>query len=316
MPNYGAGATGALSGAATGAAIGSVVPGIGTAVGAIGGGLIGGLGGLFGGGDDAPAPPPPNPIATAALGGIVRDAQGRAAPTMYGSQFTVDPTGRQGIIDTTGRLGAIAAGTQQGAGEMAVNAQVGRANAAQMAAARASRGANAALAYRNAMRNSADIGLAGAGQAGAARLQDQAAANQQLGGLFSNLYGQDAGVAAQNAQLSQAAQQANLQAALQQRQMNDAYQIQALGQMQGWSQQQIDAYRAQLQQQQIDMQKPNILGNLAQGAGTLMQLKAMGAFGGAGAAAGPGTTTPNPGSLASMYPHGGTTGDGPVLQPS
>lgn len=314
MPNYSAGATGALSGAATGAAVGSVVPGVGTAIGAIGGGLIGGIGGLLSGGDDAaPPPPPPNPIAMNALGGIVQGAQGRAAPMFYGSGFSVDPTGRQGLVDTTGRLGAIAAGTQQGAGEMAVNAQVGRANAAQMAAARASRGANAALAFRNSMRNQADIGLAGAGQAGAARLQDQAAANAQLGSMFGNLYGQDAQIAAQNAQLGQAAQIANQQAALQQRQLNDAYQIQALGQMQGWSQQQIDAFRAQLQQQQIQQQQPNLLGSLAQGAGTLMQLKAMGAFGGnAGAGGAP---PPNPGSLAQQFPHGDQAG-GPVTMPS
>lgn len=313
MPNYSAGATGALSGAATGAAVGSVVPGIGTAVGAIGGGIIGGLGGLFSGGGDQPPPPPPNPIAQAALGGIVGSAQGRAAPSMYGAQFGVDQTGRQGILDTTGRLGAIAAGTQQGAGEMAVNAQVGRANAAQMAAARASRGANAALAFRNAQRNQADIGLAGAGQAGAARLQDQAAANQQLGGLFSNLYGQDAGVAAQNAQLAQAAQQANLQAALQQRQMNDAYQIQALGQMQGWSQQQINAYLAQLQQQQIDLNKPNLMGNLLQGGGALLALRGMQQQ----QPQQPQTPQlPNPGQLGGMFPHGGDQGSGPVTMPS
>lgn len=298
MPNWGGGAKDAASGAALGASVGGPW---GAAI----GGVAGGIYGLFGGGDDSnPAPPPPpNPLAQAALGGIVQNAQGRAAPSIYGSQLAVDQAGRQGILDTTGRLGAIAAGTQQGAGEMAVNAQVGRANAAQMAAARASRGANAALAYRNAMRNQADIGLAGAGQAGAARLQDQAAANQQLGGLYSNLYGQDIGVAGQNAQLSQAAQQANLQAALQQQQMNDAYQIQALGQMQGWSQQQIDAYRAQLQQQQIDLNKPNVLGNLAQGAGTYMQLKAMGAFG-------------QPGAGGGLNKNGATyTGGGDLLPP-
>lgn len=307
MVNWGGAAGGAASGAAMGSALGPW--------GAAAGGVIGGLAGMFGGGGDSPPPPPPpNPIATAALGDIAQNAQGRAAASMTGAQFSVDPTGRQGMLSTANRLGAIAAGTQQGAGEMAVNAQVGRANAAQMAAARASRGANAALAYRNAMRNQADIGLAGAGQAGAARLQDQAAANSQLGGLYSNLYGQDAGVASQNAQLAQAAQQANLQAQMQQRQMNDAYQIQALGQMQGWSQQQIDAYRAQLQQQQLNMQQPNLMGNLLQGAGTLAQLKASGvldkSWGGGATAA-----TPAPGSLGAMYPHG-DQGSGPVTMPS
>jgi hypothetical protein len=47
MPNWGGGATGALSGAGKGAAIGSVVPVLGTGVGAGVGAIIGGIKGLF-----------------------------------------------------------------------------------------------------------------------------------------------------------------------------------------------------------------------------------------------------------------------------
>lgn len=326
MPNWGAAGQGAASGAAVGTAI---APGWGTAIGAAAGGLYGLLGG--GGGPATLANTPDwmltQPLldqkkqqaAAAAANGdqikstlmnLATNTQARQAPQIGGSQFTVDPTGRQGLIDTTGRLGAIAAGTQQGAGEMAVNAQLGRANAAQIAAARASRGANAALAYRNAMRNTADLGLAGAGQAGAARLQDQAAANQQLGGMFANLYGQDAGVAAQNAQLAQAAQIANQQASIQSRAQNDAMQIQALGQLLGWDQQTINAHLAAIQQQRANAEQPNVLANLGQAAGTYMQLKGMGAFGGN---AGPGSAPAAGGSLASQFPHGGDSG--PVTSP-
>lgn len=326
MPDWGS----AGQGAASGAAAGSVFGPWGTAI----GGVAGGIYGLTrGGGDsvaltDAPDWMLPSQqmkdqkataIATAAqqgadikntLMGLAQNAQMRQAPSITGAQFNVDPFGRQGLVDTTGRLGAIAAGTQQGAGEMAVNAQVGRANAAQMAAARASRGANAALAYRNAMRNQADIGLAGAGQAGAARLQDQAAANSQLGTMYGNLYGQDAAIAAQNAQLGQAAQIANQQARIQSQAQNDAMQIQALGQLLGWDQQQINAHLAAIQQQRADAEKPNLLANVAQGAGTYMQLKAMGAFGQPNSGGAPG----GGGSLADQFPHG-DSGGGPVTMP-
>lgn len=154
---------------------------------------------------------------------------------------------RGGMMSTANRLGAIAGGQQAGAGEMAVNRQVGQAQSAQASAARQARGANAALAYHNGMRNSADIGLAGAGQAAQAQMQDQQAANAQLGQLYGSMYGQDANVATQNAQLGQ-------QQMLQQGAMNQqtalanqnaelqgrALQIQALGQQLGWSKEQID----------------------------------------------------------------------------
>ena len=124
---------------------------------------------------------------------------------------------RAGLMGVTNRLGAVAGGQQAGAGELAVNRQLGQANAAQVSAARMAHGANAALAYRNAMRNQADMGLAGAGQAAQAQMQDQQAANAQLGQLYGGMYGQDTAVAQANANYQQQTNMANQQAALQSR---------------------------------------------------------------------------------------------------
>jgi hypothetical protein len=139
----------------------------------------------------------------------------------------------QGLAD---RLGMMATGQQAGAGELGVNRQVSQATAAQQAAARMARGANAALAMRNAARNTADIGLAGAGQAAQAQMLDQQGANAQLGGLLSGMRGQDIGVASQNAGFQQQANLANQNAQLQQTGMNDQMKLGLLANMLGWDQ--------------------------------------------------------------------------------
>lgn len=241
-------------------------------------------------------------FATGQLNQLAQTAGNRAAPQITGAQL--DPTqmgqSRAGLFGVANRLGAIAGGQALGAGEMAVNRQIGQATAAQMAGARSAHGANAALAYRNAMRNTADIGLAGAGQAAQAQLADQAAANQQLGSIYGSAYGQDASVAAQNAQLGQGAQIANQGATLQQRQMNDALQIQALGQMLGWDQATINA---QIAKANANAQDKGILGGALQTAG---QIGAAYFTGGASLAA-PGGM---PGAQAAPAP------SGPVTSPS
>jgi len=220
----------------------------------------------------------PNPDNAAYANDLIKQlaggAQGRTAPQITGAQFTVDPTARQGLLDTAQRLGGIASGQQMGAGELAVNRQIGQATAQQMAAARMAHGANAALALRQMMRSNADLRLAGAGQAAQSRMQDQQGANAQLSSLFGNLYGQDAAAAAQNAQFGQQAQLANQQAALQQRGMNDALQMQALGQMLGWDQQTINAHLAAIQQQRANAEGPNFTASLLQGGGQLLPLLA------------------------------------------
>lgn len=181
-------------------------------------------------------------LAGSQLALAAQGAQQRAAPQIGGTQLATGQMdqSRAGAYGVANRLGSIATGQQAGAGELAVNRQLGQAQASQIAMARMARGPNSVIAGRNAARNSADLGLAGAGQAAQAQMQDQASANAQLGGLYSNLYGQDAGVAAQNAQLGQNAQMANQQASLQQTGLNDTRQMAALGQMLGWDQATID----------------------------------------------------------------------------
>jgi hypothetical protein len=254
-------------GAAGGAAAGAVAGPWGAAI----GGVVGGALGYFSGGDDDSAKKQLANYgwATGGLRDIAQTAQGRYAPMVDASYLNrqyMDQS-RGGLMDTAGRLQGIAAGTQQGAGEMAVNAQLGRAAAAQNAAARMARGANAALAYRNAMRNQADMGLAGAAQAAQSRMQDQSAANAQLGQIYGSMYGQDANVAAQNAQLAQQASLANQGAYLTQQQLNDARQMQAYQQMLAWD--------AANNGQQIDWAKfnasqPNIGANMLQAGGSIL----------------------------------------------
>jgi hypothetical protein len=263
--------------------------------------------------------------ATNQLGQIAQNAQGRAAPTAAATVAGRTQLGapaqlatgqmdqsRGGMLGVANRLGGIASGQQAGAGELAVNRQLGQANAAQQAAARMARGANAALAYRNAARNSADLGLQGAGLAAGAQMQDQQAANAQLGQLYGGMYGQDANVAAQNAQLGQQAmlqqgamdQQAtlanaqagntvalaNLQAQLAQSGMNDQQQLAALGQMLGWDQATL---QAQLAKAQIAANDKGLLPGLLQVGG---QIGAAYATGGMSAAA-PRAAAPPGGAL-------------------
>jgi hypothetical protein len=282
----------------------------------LGGAEIPGFKNLMVGGDltnSIDAQPKQYDYATGQLGQIANSAGNRAAPTIQGTQL--DPTqmaqSRAGSYSVANRLGAIAGGQQMGAGELAVNHQLGQAVAQQVAQARMARGVNGALAARNAARNSADVGMQAAGIAAQSRMTDQANANQQLAGIYGNLYGQDASVAAQNAQLGQSAQVANQNAQLAQTQMNDYMRIQALGQMLGWDQTRI---AAEMQKAGIALGDKGILPSLLQVGGAAA---AAGATGGAStigsAAAGGGGGGGGGQSLASMYPHGG--GGGPITTP-
>lgn len=275
--------------------------------------------------------------ATSQLGQIAQNAQGRAAPVASAVQAgrvqlgapaqlatgQIDQS-RGGMLGVANNLGAIASGQQMGAGELAVNRQLGAATAAQQSAARMARGATAALAYRNAARNTADIGLQGAGLAAQSRMQDQQAAQAQLGQLYGNMYGQDANVAAQNAQLGQQAmlqqgamdQQttlanaqagntvalANLQAQLAQTGMNDQQQLAALGQMLGWDQATL---QAQIAKAQVSAGDKGILPGLLQAGGQIGAAAATGGMSAAvprGGSGGGGGSQVN--SLGLMNPYG------------
>lgn len=219
--------------------------------------------------------------ASAQLGQIAGSAADRQAPQAQAYQLGPaaqlyngqTEQSRAGMYGVAGQLGSIASGQQAGAGELAVNRQVSAATAAQAAAAHMARGSNAALAYRNAARNTADIGLAGAGQASQAQMADQQAALGQQAQIYGSAYGQDANVAAQNAQLQQQqmlqqgqfGQQsglANQQAQLSQTSLNDQARIQALGQQLGWDQATIDAA---VKKGQVEASDKGIVGGILKG---------------------------------------------------
>jgi hypothetical protein len=123
------------------------------------------------------------------LGSYMQSALGRVNnPVLNFGQANQD---RSQMSSLAGQLGAVASGQQKGAGELAVERQMGNATAAQQAAARMARGANAALAARQAARNIANLGVAGAGQAQQAALQDQADARAQLAGVLGQMQGGD-----------------------------------------------------------------------------------------------------------------------------
>lgn len=150
-----------------------------------------------------------------------------------------------------GMLQGVAGGTQRGAGEMAVDRQVGQAQAAQQALARMSRGANSALAARQAARSTADIGVAGAGQAAQARMQDASNAQGMLAGLLGQQRAGDF-------------QQQGL--GLDQQRANDAAAQGYLAQLMGLDQTQLQ--RAGMQQQ-IAMGDQGHLAALLQGLGSI-----------------------------------------------
>jgi hypothetical protein len=164
---------------------------------------------LFGGLAAGSAPSAENPFRREIGMGIDQGQQmamSRLAPQLAGGpqdQF------RQGQMGQVQQLQGIASGQQQGAGELAAQRQVQNALAAQQAMARGARGGNAGLAMRNAATNAAGLGLAGAGQAQQAALQDQQSAQGLLAQSLGQGRGQDIGLAGQNAQLQAGTQQLN-----------------------------------------------------------------------------------------------------------
>ncbi|HLZ48465.1 MAG TPA: hypothetical protein VKR80_07440 [Candidatus Limnocylindria bacterium] len=201
----------------------------------------------------------PDPNA-AKLGGNAQYAGQFATQGLYGGpqKATFDTSqqdqfrGQQQTL--ANQLAGVASGQQQGAGELAVQRQVGHAMAAQQSAAAGARGANAALGARDAMRNQADVGLAGAGQAQQAAIQDQAQARQLQAGVLD------------------AARQGDLAAAhgqLQAMGMNQQQADQYLSLLTGMDQAEMQA-RLQQQAIQAGSYQPGMIGQAMSAAGGLM----------------------------------------------
>lgn len=181
------------------------------------------------------------------------------APVMNTAQVNQARGQQQQLGDMLFRT---ANGQQAGAGELAVQRQANRALANQTSTAQMARGANAALAARNAARNSADIGVNAAGQAGIAQLNDVTAAQSQLGQLLGTQRAQDIQVAG-----------ANQQAELGQRQL----QLGALAQMLGVDEATL---RQDLAKRGLNMQDQGMLGTLLQVGGQVGAAYATGGMGG------------------------------------
>lgn len=178
--------------------------------------------------------------------GFLQDFANRQAPTMNTGQSD-QARGQQGQLASM--LFGQATGATPGAGEMAVNRQVGQAQAAQTSNAMMGRGAGAGMIARNAARASADLGINGAGMAAQAQMQDQQNAQGQLAGLLGAMRGQDINVAGAN----QAAQ-------MQQQQM----QLASLAQMLGVD---VAALQQDMARRGLQMQDKGMLPTLLQTAG-------------------------------------------------
>lgn len=160
------------------------------------------------------------------------------------------------------QLQGVSTGAQKGAGEMAVDRQVGQQSAAQQALARMAHGSNAALAARQAARTTGDIGAQGAGMAAQSALTDQANARNQL-----------AGVLGQQQQGAYQQQGLNLNQYQAQNQAAQGYLQQLMGQDQ-------NQYNNQLAKNQLNMQDQGHLGQLINAAGQVGMTYATGGFGG------------------------------------
>jgi hypothetical protein len=178
----------------------------------------------------------------------------QAQRTRLGQAAQLDPSQqaqfRNQQMAQANRLGAIASGQQQGAGELAAQRQANRSIAQQQAMARMGRGQ--AGAGRMAARNVADIGTSAAGQSQVAALQDQQAANAQLGSVLAQGREADIGMAGQNAQfqqqqmlqqggMDQQRMLANVDAQLRARGMNDQARLAYLQQLSQMNAAELDA---------------------------------------------------------------------------
>ena len=209
---------------------------------------------LFGG--DATKGMPDGPKHGDYMSGYIQNQLGtvgdRPAPTFNSLDAARARADQTALV---AQLRQIAAGDRAGAGEMAVNRQMGQAQAAQQAQAQASRGSNAALAARTAARNTSQLGTTGAGMAAGAQMQDQSNAMGQLSGVLNGMRGQDIAIG-----------QGNQNANLQQTQMNQSAQLGYLAQLLGIDQ---VALQQDLAKRGLDMQDKGIFPQLLAAGGQI-----------------------------------------------
>lgn len=214
-----------------------------------------------------------------------RDKTPQTRAAQLGGASQLDPTQqaqfRQQQMAQANRLGAIASGQQQGAGELAAQRQANRSIAQQQAMARMGRGQPGM--QRAAARNVADLGTSAAGQSQIAALQDQQAANQQLGSVLAQGREADIGMAGQNANLrqQQMMQQGafNQQAALSNTEAQMRWRAMMEQNRQAYLQQLAQMNQAEMSgrlgQEQVAMGQPSAAANFMQTAGPIIAAAAM-----------------------------------------
>jgi len=281
----------------------AILPGWGTAIGAVGGGILGYLGSKGGKKTDPKKArfddreairQRMEEIYSHTYAGAPQAGEApRLGQVGLGNAAQLDPSQqaqfRERQMAQANRLGQLASGQMQGAGELAAQRQAARGIAQQQAMARMTRGMSQASGSRAAARGAMDIYGQAAGQSQIAALQDQQAANAQLGSLLGQGREADIGMASQNAQLQQQrmlqqgtfdqqrmmqqgqmdqqTQLANLQAELQQRGLN-AQQQNAI--MQQWLSMNQAEMAGRLGQEQVAMSQPGIAGPMLQAGGQVL----------------------------------------------
>lgn len=199
---------------------------------------------------------------------LQNDFMNRQAPQV-GGFAGVNPGQANATAGQQGQLAQMlfktASGQAPGPGEMAVQRGVNQAQAQQTSAAQMARGANAALAARNAARANADIGVNGAGQRAIAQMGDVNNAQGQLAGLLGTQRGQD--LSQQGQMLVQRGQDIGVAQGNQQAQMQQqGLQLQGLAQMLGVDQ---AALQQDLARRGLKLQDKGYLPSLLQQGGTI-----------------------------------------------
>lgn len=155
-------------------------------------------------------------------------------------------------------LQGVASGQQAGAGELAARRAISRALASQQGMVAGARGGNAALAQREAARNSVQLGVQGAGQYQQAAMNDQTQARGLLGQVAGQARGQD-----------QAMAMANMNAQLQARGMDDAQRVALMSQLFGIDQAEMAARMQQAQAVAAAGKSGGLAGDLMQAGSVL-----------------------------------------------
>jgi hypothetical protein len=216
MGNWNQAAQGAAGGAAAGAAFGPY----GAAIGGVAGGALG----YFGG--DSSSKPGGYDQRDADLWNQINRAQNRGGVELGQNERSAGGAEfRSGQQDLIRQLQAQARGQGPSLAGMQAYATMDRGMAQQQSLAAGAAPGNEALAARQAMQNSGQLGANTAMTAAQGRVAEQMSAQQQLGGVLQGARGQDINNEQFNAGWTNNRNLSQAQLLMQQRQLNDQYSL-------------------------------------------------------------------------------------------